>query len=74
MHFLLQFGGDKQENGIRQWGKNKRLKSIVKTEKRWLKYSKKILKRSTNPKRIVQTSVSKPVLRVVWDSQKLFWG
>jgi hypothetical protein len=67
MDFLLQFGGDKQENGIRLWGKNKRLKSIVKTEKKQLKYTKKILKRRANAKRIVQRSVSKPVLRVEWD-------
>jgi hypothetical protein len=49
MHFLLQFGGDKQENGIRLWGKNKRLKSIVKTGKRRLKCSKKNLSMELKP-------------------------
>jgi len=36
-HFLFQFGGNKQENRIGLGGKNKRLKSIVKTKRRWLK-------------------------------------
>lgn len=40
-HFLLQFGGNKQK-WISLCGKNKRLKSIVKTEKKQLKTKKRI--------------------------------